>query len=75
MDQAGSTQDAVSCKDCRYYIITWDFQFPYGCRAHTFKSKKSPAMDVFEASGLQCLLFTPKGHPTTQPTCSPNCST
>ena len=75
MGQAGSVQNAVCCKDCRYYIITWDFKFPYGCRAHTFKSKKSPATEVFEASGLQCLLFTPKSHPAIQPACSSTCST
>ena len=75
MDHAGTTQNAVSCKNCRYYLITWDFQFPYGCRAHTFKSKKSPALDVFEASGLQCLLFAPKGRQTAQQACSYPCST
>ncbi len=51
---------AAGCRDCRYFMITWDVQFPYGCRAHTFKSKKSPAEEVFEASGMQCLLFAPR---------------
>jgi hypothetical protein len=53
-------KNAVACRNCRYYQITWDPQLPYGCRAHAFKSKKSPALVVFESSGIECQLFTPK---------------
>ena len=60
MNQDTSTGHTVACRECRYYAITWDPTFPYGCRAHMFKSKKPPALEVYEASGLQCLLFTAK---------------
>lgn len=50
----------VACHDCRYYLVTWDVQFPHGCRAHILKSKKSPSLQVYEASGLECQLYAPK---------------
>jgi hypothetical protein len=58
-----------SCYECRYYLVTWDKAFPHGCRAHTFKSKKLPSLEVLEASGLECLLFVPKElrHPAQDP--------
>jgi hypothetical protein len=60
MNRTGAPENSVRCRECRYYLVTWDVSFPHGCRAHTFKSKKIPAMEVYEASGLQCLLFAPK---------------
>jgi hypothetical protein len=60
MNQTRPLEDSVLCRECRNYLVTWDVSFPHGCRAHTFKSKKSPALEVLEASGLQCLLFDPK---------------
>ena len=56
--RAGTT--SFTCSGCRYYLITWDARSPHGCRAHAFKSKKLPALEVFEASGLECMLFAPK---------------
>jgi hypothetical protein len=49
-----------SCYECRFYLITWDSQFPHGCRAHTFRGKKLPSLEVFDASGLECMLFARK---------------
>lgn len=49
-----------SCHECRYYLVTWDKGFPHGCRAHTFKSKKLPSLEVLDASGLECMFFAPK---------------
>lgn len=60
MKQTGAIENSSFCRECRYYLVTWDASFPHGCRAHTFKSKKYPALEVLEASGLQCLLFGPK---------------
>ena len=48
------------CFQCRYFYITWDPIFPYGCRAMGFKSKKQPSVVVFSSSGLTCLRFEPK---------------
>jgi hypothetical protein len=60
MNRAGAPIQPIACHQCRHYFITWDAHFPYGCRAHAFKSKNSPAQEVYEASGVQCLMFSPK---------------
>ena len=54
----------IACRNCRYYQVTWDPALPYGCRAHGFKAKKNPATVVYESSGIECQLYTPKrrGH-------------
>lgn len=51
---------AIACRNCRHYQVTWDPALPYGCRAHGFKSRKNPAAVVFESSGIECQLYTPK---------------
>ena len=48
------------CLECSHYYITWDTQFPYGCRSMDFKSKRSPHLDVLESSGSPCMMFTPR---------------
>ena len=48
------------CRKCVYYYITHDPENPYGCRAMGFKSRRNPALVVFESSGMQCRLFTIK---------------
>jgi hypothetical protein len=49
-----------NCMQCKHHYITYDPQFPYGCRAFTFKSARQPSLDVFEASGQQCHCFEQK---------------
>lgn len=48
------------CIQCIHYFITYETANPYGCRAMGFKSRKNPARVVFESSGMECQLFTPK---------------
>jgi hypothetical protein len=60
MNRAVKPIQPIACHQCRHYFVTWDVHFPHGCRAHGFKSKKSPAQEVYEASGMQCLLFSSK---------------
>jgi len=48
------------CQECRYYYITWDADFPYGCKAIGFKSKQLPHLAVYQNSGVQCLAFAKK---------------
>lgn len=48
------------CRDCIHYYITHDPVNPYGCRAMRFKSKRNPAIVVYESSGIICQLFRPK---------------
>jgi hypothetical protein len=51
----------VSCSDCKHYYVTWDKDFPYGCKAMGFKSRTYPAQEVRDASGMDCQLFERKG--------------
>ncbi len=50
------------CKACAHYSITHDSAFPYGCRRFAFKSRRRPALDVLESSGLPCMMFQAKAH-------------
>jgi hypothetical protein len=56
---AGNGQK-MDCNKCAHYYVTWDTHFPKGCRALGFKSRKDPSRVVFESSGMDCQLFTPK---------------
>ena len=60
MSLTASRFKRIACRNCRHYLLTWDVHLPYGCRAHGFKSAKSPAWSVYEASGMECLLYQPK---------------
>ena len=49
------------CHRCVNYFVTWDAQFPHGCRAMGFKSYQSPIATVRNAmGGADCLLFEEK---------------
>jgi hypothetical protein len=50
----------ASCSDCRHYYVTWDKDFPYGCKAMGFKSRTYPAQEGRDASGMDCPLFERK---------------
>ncbi len=49
-----------NCRHCQHYFITWDKKAPNGCHAMHFKSRKMPAMVVYESSGKECMAFTAK---------------
>ena len=53
-------QNRIDCYQCIHYYVTWDREFPKGCRAMGFKSKKIPSCLVQESSGMQCLKFEEK---------------
>jgi hypothetical protein len=44
-----------SCHSCKNFYITWEKEFPYGCRAMDFKSARLPSLEVEEADGQECL--------------------
>jgi len=47
-----------TCRRCVHYFITWEVDFPHGCRAMGFKSRRLPIMDVRRAmQGQACLSF------------------
>ena len=52
----------IDCHKCRHYYVTWDKNFPHGCRGFGFKSRQPPNIGVrSSSSGMECLLFTKKG--------------
>jgi len=58
----------IDCRKCRYFFVTWNKQFPHGCRAMGFKSWRYPIDEVRGAlnkmrgalKGADCLLYEPK---------------
>ncbi|HIE58809.1 MAG TPA: uracil-DNA glycosylase [Persephonella sp.] len=54
------SEKKVNCFKCKYFYITWDKKFPYGCKAFGFKSRLLPSIEVYKASKKKCLYFTKK---------------
>jgi hypothetical protein len=54
------TEKKITCNKCTYFYVTWDKQYPRGCRAMNFKSREVPSTTVYEASGMQCQKFKKK---------------
>jgi hypothetical protein len=52
--------ESIDCFTCKYFYITWEKNFPYGCKALGFKSKSMPSGEVFMASAQECLKFEQK---------------
>lgn len=52
--------EQVDCFKCRHFYVTWDKDYPRGCRALGFKGKKMPSEVVYQASGTFCLHFADK---------------
>ncbi|MCX8043917.1 MAG: uracil-DNA glycosylase [Desulfobacterota bacterium] len=48
------------CHRCRFFYITYDARYPYGCRALGFKSRHLPMEEVYRSSGIPCLYFKKK---------------
>jgi hypothetical protein len=52
----------VNCFQCRHYFVTWDPDFPRGCKAYAFKTHMMPSALVYSSSGHPCLKFEPKAN-------------
>jgi len=51
----------MTCHQCIHYYVTWDPNFPHGCRAMAFKSRHYPIDDVRrEMQSQDCLAFEKK---------------
>jgi len=50
----------INCIKCVNYFVTWDNNFPHGCRSMDFKSRNIPSQEVFSASGMKCQFFHEK---------------
>jgi hypothetical protein len=54
----------IDCRRCRHYFVTWDEDFPHGCRRMGFKSRCAPNDEVRSAmNGGSCRLFDQKPIP------------
>jgi hypothetical protein len=49
-----------NCPQCQHYYVTWDRNFPKGCKVYRFKSKNLPSELVYEATGILCEYFAEK---------------
>lgn len=52
--------DRLNCQKCKYYFITWDNRYPYGCRLFGVKSREAPSIIVYQSLGKQCEGFLEK---------------
>lgn len=52
--------EKTNCRNCKYYHITWDVKFPYGCKLFKVKSKQMPSVIVYQSLGKPCENFTEK---------------
>jgi hypothetical protein len=52
-------EEKIACKKCRHFHITWNKDFPRGCRVMGFKSRSAPSVLVLKSSGMSCRLFEP----------------
>jgi hypothetical protein len=50
----------MNCKKCKFFYITWDKKFPYGCKLYEIKSKTTPDAQVLVNTGIACLGYQPK---------------
>jgi len=62
MESGKQAGERINCMKCRHFYVTWDPQFPRGCRAYEFKSRQIPSVVVLSSSGTGCMKFTPKTH-------------
>ena len=53
-------QERINCMTCKYYYVTWDPNFPKGCKAFGFKTRNLPSIEVKKASGEDCLKYEKK---------------
>ncbi|MBU0698331.1 MAG: uracil-DNA glycosylase [Proteobacteria bacterium] len=53
-------QRKTDCHRCRHYYVTYDKDFPYGCKAMGFKSRQNPYIVVRNSSEHECLSMEPK---------------
>ncbi len=53
-------EDIINCTKCKHIYVTWDKDFPHGCRAMGFKSRDVPSLVVYQSSGMPCQRFEKK---------------
>ncbi len=72
-DSGPSVSDKhVDCNSCAHFFVTWNKNFPFGCRAMGFMSSNSPSKDVFEVEGRDCLAYKNKSSQSGELDCLKN---
>lgn len=61
-----SDNKRIDCMKCAHFYVTWDPQFPKGCKAFGFKSPQMPSLTVLSSSGKPCMNFEAKRMPGTR---------
>ena len=56
----GAPATRVNCFACVSFFVTYEPNFPYGCRAMGFKSREMPSLSVYASSGMACQMFSPR---------------
>lgn len=59
------------CPRCRHHFVTYEPQWPHGCRAFDFKSKGLPRVVVEQNSGAPCQAFEATPRPAAPPSPKP----
>ena len=49
--------EIMNCCKCKHFFVTWDKNFPRGCRLFGFKSRNLPSLTVQQATGKSCINF------------------
>jgi hypothetical protein len=60
-DRKKERETVINCFSCQHFYITYDAQFPYGCRTVGFKSRLLPSKEMYANSGMDCQFFADKG--------------
>lgn len=50
----------INCFKCKHFYVTWNENFPRGCKVFGFKTRQIPSILVWEASGKSCSAFQEK---------------
>lgn len=59
----GVSDEDPDCLRCRHHYVTYEADWPHGCRAFALKSRLMPAGVVRESSGRPCQAFEARPRP------------
>ena len=48
---------APNCLECSHFLVTWEPDFPRGCKVFGIKTPNMPSAEVFAATGTHCPAF------------------
>ncbi|MED4600164.1 uracil-DNA glycosylase [Paenibacillus validus] len=55
-----SSTTRINCYKCKHFYVTWDPNFPRGCRSYGIKTSELPSSLIRRSSGKPCLTFEEK---------------